>query len=391
MAPFTTAPGATPREVLLQRTRKAYQRFDLEGALRQAGLDHADASTAAQRTSQFALPLFDNEALETRTHREWVPGGPAEPATARALLLDDSCVGTFKRVRVVGADAGSNTYAMQHEAGQRGAQQWLHRLYICFDAEDPPVFCDRLAGAYARRHDAEAALLHALVVDSMPHSDTPQLRVEQVNRMLNYALNNKALKSHMKLMDTSMLVNEINVEYQRTLNQLALERIAQVAPGAPVATTAGSVAAAPFPTLPLPAVPPPRLRRLAPARGTMPVEASDFPSAFSHFVFASLLTKGEVIAALSKLRAECVKVMDRSLFHLHHAKTMPVADFVQVRIQAVLPSRCVLTSRGCCRRCDGASCALRSHTTLRYTSSRCTGSTRPTKEGQVCAITCRRR
>lgn len=60
--------------------------------------------------------------------------------------------------------------------------------------------------AYTRRATHESGLRYSLLIDSMPYGDMPQLSVEQINRILNYALSTKALKGHMKLMDNSMLV-----------------------------------------------------------------------------------------------------------------------------------------------------------------------------------------
>lgn len=45
-----------------------------------------------------------------------------------------------------------------------------------------------------------------------------------------------------------------------------------------------------------------------PERASVKVPAYSFPEKFSSFSFLTLLTKGEVIAALVKVRAECNKV-----------------------------------------------------------------------------------
>lgn len=43
----------------------------------------------------------------------------------------------------------------------------------------------------------------------------------QVNRMLGFALNSKRLKD--KLMDSSQLITEINIEYARTMNKIVFD------------------------------------------------------------------------------------------------------------------------------------------------------------------------
>jgi dynein heavy chain, axonemal len=332
MAAYTHAPGETPREVLVQRSRKAYLEFDLSGALRSGGIDHSTADGAKAIAGHIALHVFDDEVFESRTHQEWVPGAPAEAAAARVLLLNDIGVGCFVQARIVGVDASRNQYEATFPQTQLESQ-WLHRLYVCFDAEDPQVYSRRLMRAYQGRRQAESALLYNLLIDSMPYGDMPQFNVEQINRMLNYALNNKALKTQMKLMDTSMLISEINIEHARALNRILFDHIRRPPPLVPAISglQPGDATTAHFPALPLAELFVVEGARCAPACGTAAIEPHDFPETFSQFVFASLLTKNEVIAALVKARAECVKVMEKTLFHLIPAKTMPILEFLQVR------------------------------------------------------------
>ena len=339
MAAYAHAPGETPREVLVQRTRKAYQRFDLQAAIRHQGLDSAVSISPDDPRSHFELELFDDDTLETRTHAEWVPDSGADPATARVLVTRCNGAATLAPARVVAVDAATNRYQCHLEPGyqqdDRGPR-WLHRLCVCFDAEDPEVFCERLARAERVRRDTEAALLHSLLVDSMPHADVPQLNVEVMNRVLGHALSTKSLKAQMKLIDTTMLVNEANIEYARTLNAITFDSIASPPPPRPAVDGAAPHAAvavlAHLLPLPLPISAP---RTLVPRRpldrGTVALPEHDFPAAFSHFVFTSLLTKSEIISALGKVRAECVKVMDKALFHRFPQKTLPILDLVQVR------------------------------------------------------------
>lgn len=333
MVAYSHCPGEPPRDVIIQRTRKRYKAFDLASCLKSAGLSSSSSNSVLPGT--IAVHFFDDESFESRTHTEWAPKNGLPPARARIVSpAAQDPAHTFRHAAVHDVDPSTNMYLITYD-NQPDAPEWVHRLFVCFDAEDPKKYAKRLAAAYQGRADAERTLRLSLLVDCMPYGDVPQLSVEQINRMLNYALNNKALKTQMKLMDTSMLISEINIDYARTLNQLVFNSLMQPKPklssdGA--ATSCGVVTAGHgrFSALQpadelvtVPAKPPP-------ASGTVPIAVYDFPERFSQFVFASLLTKQEAIQALVRTRQECVRLVDRSLFHLPGTKTMSVIDFLQV-------------------------------------------------------------
>jgi len=153
----------------------------------------------------------------------------------------------------------------------------------------------------------------------MPTEDIPPLTVEQVNRMLAFALNTKKLKD--KLMDTSQLINEINIEYARTMNKIIFDDSMQ----RPQAAQKMLVEAENFP---LPEA------KVVPDSGCVTVPAYDFAEQFSEFSFYTCLTKSEVITATVKVRTECNKVIKMNLFNLHFNKSVRLEDFEQSQTQA---------------------------------------------------------
>lgn len=350
MAAYNHCPGEPPRDVIIQRTRKAYKRFDLAASLQSLGLGTSDVGSLLH--GKIDVHHFDDESYESRTHAEWAPKNGSPAAKARIVTpgaRDPSR--TFRDATVHDVDPATNTYLVAFDS-QSDKPEWVHRMFICFDAEDPSKYAQRLAAAYRGRADAERTLRLSLLVDCMPYGDVPQLSVEQINRMLNYALNNKALKTQMKLMDTSMLISEINIDYARTLNQLVFNSLVMQPNSSSSAGHALSSSASalrdrftalqpPDDSVPVPARP-------VPETGTVPIAEYDFPERFSQFVFASLLTKQEAILALVRTRQECVRLVDRSLFHLSSSKTMPVIDFLQVRFQAATAGLASKASYTCC-------------------------------------------
>lgn len=113
-------------------------------------------------------------------------------------------------------------------------------------------------------------------------------RRRQVNRVLGFALNSKKLKD--KLMDTSQLISEINIEYARTMNKIVFDD----SMSRPEASQKMLVQAEDFPLPPKPPVP---------EAATVAVPEYDFAEQFSEFSFYTCLTKSEVIVASTKVRA----------------------------------------------------------------------------------------
>ena len=117
----------------------------------------------------------------------------------------------------------------------------------------------------------------------------------QVNRMLGFALNTKRLRE--RLMDSSTLVSEVNVEYARSMNKIIFDEAMR---------RGSSGCAAPLVQL-NETFPQWQPSRPVPARGTVnaceaPGQTHDFAQQFSEFSFRTLHTKPEVIAALGKVR-----------------------------------------------------------------------------------------
>lgn len=382
LAPYKHSPGDVPRDVLVQRTRKEYKQCDLDRTLRSLGINYA--AKAAETTLAGTIPLhfFDDESFESRTPSQWAPKDGSAPASCRVLrLLAPQAVKTFQKALVHDVDPAANTYLITLVDRPEAEPEWLHRLFICFDAEDPRMYAQRLTAAYRGRCDAEQTLQLSLLVDCMPYGDMPQLSVEQINRMLNSALNNKSLKTQMKLIDTSMLISEINIEYARTLNRIVFDALLAKAsaPEPGVAAAAAASAGKPQFEALQPVEHAAELRKLTtksqktppkcrersrsniapngadadqiPASplpdgtmgwgvatsssmrgvsGTVLIVQYDFPECFSKFVFSSLLTKIEAISVLVRTRQECVRLIEKSLFHLQHTKTLSVIDFLQV-------------------------------------------------------------
>ena len=99
----------------------------------------------------------------------------------------------------------------------------LDRLQICFDAEDPVLFANRVVEAYRSRRLAEAVIKYNLYVDCMPSEELGQLDAEQISRVIARAMSTKEMQRND--FDTSTLLNEINVDFARTMNKIIFDQI----------------------------------------------------------------------------------------------------------------------------------------------------------------------
>lgn len=54
----------------------------------------------------------------------------------------------------------------------------LHRLFICFDAEDPRKYVQRMLTAYTNRKHADALIRYNYLIDNMPLHDLSELDTE---------------------------------------------------------------------------------------------------------------------------------------------------------------------------------------------------------------------
>lgn len=214
--------------------------------------------------------------------------------------------------------AGLTRASVTAGGGTVGPPFWVPRVQLCFTSEDPSLYAARFAAAQSGLAAADAQLTFELCVDSMPVEDVPQLTTEQVNRVLGWALNSQKLQE--KLMDTSSLINEANLEHTRTLSKVMLQALVatdQEAAAADAAAAGQGVAVA---GQLLPITVPPVASKPLPGRVPMPA-GYEFKEQLSEFAFKTLLTRPEVISALSKIQQELSKV--RGVAGVVHACSTP--------------------------------------------------------------------
>jgi len=210
---------------------------------------------------------------------------------------------------MVGYNTESKMYKVR--LTMTGTDLEVARVALMMLAEDPTRFADRVASAMARRKAAEKRLRYALYVDSMPNEDNSPLNSEQVSRMLKSALNTQLLRN--ANLDTTGLVEEANIDFGRTMNQIVFDKILAKPANKQLAEQVGlgergSVAE-------------------VPDMATILIPEHDFGAQCAEFAFNSYLTKSEVITAIQRVRQNCNMLLEQSLLHTTFIKTMRYDEF----------------------------------------------------------------
>ncbi|KAI4880923.1 hypothetical protein NFI96_025448, partial [Prochilodus magdalenae] len=358
--PYSCPPGQRPRTIEIERRRREYLKLDITQLLAELGIDsnqlisselsdedHTESSCPPVAKKPFPpasnylpLEIFDNEEFDCRTPEDWLalgyqPGSrDRKPVPAKALLptCDKSLTPEYswqsvgvldyypekKQYLVQKADPHGRVRDRKGRPVKTGVlsplkagQFWVPRVRLMFLAEDPRLFAQRVQFAYNFRRTTEALLLYHLAVDCMPSwRGTPSLPPINLQHIKSFALSTPGLRLPLLQDCVKHLEEEIHLEYIRTMNRISFDKLVQDNPEE-------------FSYITLPQEEPERV----PLKGL--VAAPDFPFEKNRaaFAFNSLLTKPEVISALSKVRAECNRVAAMSLFHITFTKPLRLEEF----------------------------------------------------------------
>ena len=316
-APFQAAEGSAPREVLLERKRREFKNVNLLDLLKERQVDLV-AGTFEGKPVSNDLPLetFDNTEFERFSNlADWLSldSSSSQPVPAKAFNRENA---SFEPVQVLEYDDTSGKFTVEWESS--GAKHQLSRLDVCFSAEDPVQFADRVAAAYAGRRRTMDTIRYNLYVDCMPTDDIPALDSDQLNRVLGLAFRTKQLGGK-EALDTRSLISEVNLDYSRTMNKIIFDMNSQDGV---------------FPELPT--VQPEQA--LPPATGTVPLELAeldvnvdsppDYASLLKNFSFQTLMGRPETCAVIEKVSDSCSGLLDVGLFNIDISKPQRISDFV---------------------------------------------------------------
>ena len=298
-------PHQPPRRIAIERKKRLYASLSLSALLLPHHIDYSAHSPQHDHLSglpsYLSLHLFDSDDFESYPPALWLQHGPVP---GQALRLDGEGHGDYAACLIHGFHSARSLWEVEYsDTGMRGQ---LPRLHVHFAPEDPALYASRVVHAHTQRRAAEATLRASLSIDCMPIDDLTSMDSEQINRILFLTLNTKHSKLHTS--DTSTLINELHLDYARTLNSITFNSHQPLLTPTPQPSTPSA---------------------------TVRIPPHDFAGHFTGFCFHSFLCKAEAISALMRVQAECLKVRGQSLFVVGYAKSVRVEEFVSGQHSAI--------------------------------------------------------
>ncbi|KAL7406937.1 hypothetical protein ABVT39_000487 [Epinephelus coioides] len=347
---YQTIPGQVPRKLVIERLRREYLEIDFEQLLAEKGIssnllmpihqssnDENITTTDNPVSPYLPLEIFDNEEYECRTPEDWLALGNAEgspdrkPIPAKALLPTDNKTSSddsksssleysWHLVGVLDYSKEKCQYLVQkvqQKSKLTGTKLWVPRIRLLFTAEDPCVFVERIQFALDRRKETEALLLYNLSVDCMPiWRGTPSLDAHSLQRIKRHTLSTPGIRLKNLEKCIGDLEREVKLDYDRTMNCMSFDKVVTSHPEE-------------FSHITLPQRDPEE----APQKECIEVSHIAYKENQAAFVFRSLLTKPEVICALSEIRSECNKVATMKLFNVTLIKPLRLDEFETIQSQ----------------------------------------------------------
>eukprot|EP01041_Mallomonas_annulata_P000971 gene971-1882_t len=244
-SPHKNRKGHVPRRIEVERKKREYAAVNITEKLLENGvLEYLKLSQAKKIPDPFdsiPLTLFDNTDYECRSIESWaelidISGGLSARALHVRKTKEDEIILKWRDGRVVSYNEADKLYEVQFnpntdplpeknlfddEPEPDNLDTKLERLFICFDGEDPTIYCERLRDALNRKKLNTSRMGLNLYVDCMPVDNLKPLDSEQITRILATAVNMEALRSN-SLLDTSSLIQQYNLNHMRTLNKLIM-------------------------------------------------------------------------------------------------------------------------------------------------------------------------
>lgn len=336
-SPHKRRQGYVPRRIEVERKKRSFAILDLNTELVRMGvIDHLMNSRKSQKTDSvlsMSLSLFDNSDYESRSLEFWdeliaQSFGVGLSARAMHISRDEFQNITWQHCRVTKGNAITNRFEVEFESEPAietkasevppsPSKSTLERIFICFDAESPVDYGNRLADAVRRQNSAASSVILNLYVDCMPVDNLKPLDSEQVNRILSNAINVEVLRQN-SLLDTSSLLQQYNLNHMRTLNQLILLNMLRKEFKEVQAVNAFSTDASVFQDV----------ATIFSPRCDIEVQSEmPFEDRMKAFKFSSLWNKLEAISIMMQVQSEDY-ALEKASFFFTPEKTMRIEEFM---------------------------------------------------------------
>ncbi|XP_072745723.1 dynein axonemal heavy chain 1 [Anoplolepis gracilipes] len=246
----TVGPKILPRNVEMERKRRAYKNLKIEDALETQGvksydmlppekiralLSYDEKYDLYSKANYLPLELFDDEEYDCRTADEWIKLGIIDgvryplPATVfvekilhkeRIFDRDDKTLsnlfGWFPAAVMDYDNKRKLWTVLTLDTFKR--KFLLPRIYIRFFGEDPKIFAQRVANAVKQRQIAEVKIRYHFYLDCILVDGLPTLDEKQQEVIILSATRQGSMKCEFKHL--SRLMDEIILEYRRVMCDL---------------------------------------------------------------------------------------------------------------------------------------------------------------------------
>jgi len=318
MVPFASAPGRLPRSVVVEKTKKLYQAFNIQTILDEVGIEWQNPKAAPG--AWMPLELFDNSDFEDRLPEDWleiIKQSENKPLKGKMLCSDPDHADQYiwREVKVTGYDPIKKLYEVSYD----NTTTTIQKLKLFIESEDPRTFANRFISAYYRRAYADSLIRYNFYIENMPTEEIPELSNEQTSKMINQATNIRSFNKG-ELVDPKSLVNEINEEFARTMNKIIFDKHMN---STRKELVGGSLML------------PPKNKPIRKYYGMINTPEHNFPEIFAAFGFESILTRQEAIKAAEKINLECLEVLQKNVFNINFTKTLKLEEFKHLETSSI--------------------------------------------------------
>ena len=320
--PFEPLPGQPPRNIEIQRKKRLYSSHKIEDLLKAEGVDGKAVKDVNNNIwENLPLAAFDNSDFDVFPNVEdWMKLGINAKGEqcglpAKVLFRNSDETASWLDAKVLSYDDKKQLFLV--EWVNLAIKDYVQRMEIVFAAENPFNFAKRIGAAHKLRKDAIDIFRYNLYIDCMPVDGLPALDSEQMNRILSNALSTKSLKN--STLDTTTLLNEINLSYSRSMNKIILDlnKEVKILPALELSNITN------------------KGQKKQRKSGIIQIPYHNFAEEFSNFSFHTLYTKLSVIKTIVKIKAECNKLSKLKVFKIKSAKPLKIEEYASVQAKVL--------------------------------------------------------
>nr|CCC93687.1 unnamed protein product [Trypanosoma congolense IL3000] len=340
MVPFETVKGDLPRVEVMRRWKRKYDEISLTDLLAEMNIlvdgkfprDEFDPNWTL-----LPLHIFDNNSYEELSSSDWL-SKKDETGGVPCRVLRNMQLCSWVPGYVIDWKEETNMLTVQliDNVGSTGKPSQptnkvtqLHRLYVCFNAENPRNFAERFAEAFRVRKLLKSILRQQSYVESIPMDEFQTIDPYALERIHQICLNTPRLLEKQDLLQVGKVLNDVRSGYSLVMNRVLLNHTMRH--GGLQELLGGE-------DLP-PCEPPTRVQKC----GVCELRHNCFHSVVAAFSSKSITARDEVpIAILQRLREGNEALMARKVFRTSNAPeeqcTLTLTAFEDAQVTAVRES-----------------------------------------------------